>query len=75
MTLATQDADHVVKGLFDIDAILGRGFDKLTTKLSGQGMAFLRGDFALRHSVALVSDQHYGDGKLGVGRRYGRARV
>lgn len=75
MALAAQDADDVVKCLFDVDAVLGRGFDKLTAELTGEGVSLLRRDLALRDPIALVADEHDGDGQLRGGGGYGRAGI
>lgn len=75
MALTTQDSYHVVKGLFDIDAVLGRRLDKLASEFPGQSVAFLGGHLALRHSVALVTDEHDGDGQLRVGGGDGGAGI
>lgn len=79
--MSSQDSDDVVKGLLNVDAVLGRGLDKLAAELPRKGVALLCGDLSVRHAVTLVSDEHDGDrgcradggdGRAGVRRRRGR---
>lgn len=77
LALLAQHAHDVVKGLFDIDAVLGRGLDKLTPQILGQRLALLGGHGALDGLVALVADQHDGHGqrRAGDGGADGRGQV
>lgn len=75
LALATEDADDIVKCLFNIDAVLGRSFDEFTSKFAGEGVALLRGHLALGDAIALVADEHDGDGQLRGGGGYGRAGI
>ncbi len=71
LALAAEDADNVIKCLFDIDAVLGRGLNKLAAELAGEGVALLRRHLAFGDAIALVADEHDGDGQLRSGGGYG----
>lgn len=75
LSLCAQHAHDVVEGLLDIDAVLGGGLDEVAAELLGQRLAFLRGDGALDGLVALVADEHDGDGHGGVGGAHGGVQV
>jgi hypothetical protein len=75
LLLLAQQPHHVVKGLLDVDAVLGRRLDKLAAQLFRQRRAFLRGHGALHGLVALVADQHDGRGPQRHGGARGERRV
>ena len=75
LALAAEDADNVIESLFDIDAVLGRGLDKLAAELAGEGVTLLRRHLALGDAIALVADEHDRDRQLRVGSGYGGARI
>lgn len=72
VSLASKLADDFEKGLFHINAVLGRRLDKVTAEQLRQGAALLGRDLALGDAVALVSDEH--DGRWAKGRAHGRGR-
>ena len=63
LSLPPQNSDDIVKGLFDINAILGRSLNEFTPELTRQSVALLRRYFTLRHSIALVANEHNRDGR------------
>lgn len=69
LSLLTEHPDHIVKGLLDVDAILGRCLHKLTPQLLGQRLPFLCRDRPLDRLVTLVADEHHGHGEWRTARR------
>ena len=63
LALLSKHPNHIVKRLFDIDAVLGRRLDKLTAQILGQRLPLLGRNGALHGLVALVADQHDGHGQ------------
>lgn len=72
MPLLPQGPDHVVKRLLDVDAVLGRRFDKIAAELSRQRIAFLGRHLSLGAPVALVPNEHDGRRSDGTSRERGR---
>lgn len=69
LALRSQHAHHVVKGLFDIDAVLGRRLDEFTAQVLGQRLTFLSGHCPFHRFVALVTHQHHRHGQRRPRRR------
>lgn len=62
--LLLQHPHDIKEGLFDVDAVLGRGLDEFAAEFPRFGLALLGGNFALDDPVALVADEHDWDGGL-----------
>lgn len=58
VSLSAELPDYVEEGLFDIDAVFRRGFDKVTAQVFCQGLTFLCRYFTLSDAIAFVSDEH-----------------
>ena len=67
LPLPPQRSDNLVKSLFNIDAVLRRGFNEIATHLFCQGASLLRGHLPFRDSITLVSNEH--DRRLTTTRR------
>lgn len=67
LSLPPQRSDDLVEGLLNIDAILRRGFNEITTHLFRQRASLLRGHRSFRDSITLVSNEH--DWRLTTTRR------
>lgn len=64
LSLAAKDSNHIVEGLFNIDAVFRGCLDEFASEFSGKCMSFLRGDLPFGHPVTLVADEHDGDRRL-----------
>lgn len=67
LSLLPEHTNDIVESLFDIDAVLGRRFDKITTQVLGQCLTLLSGYGALDGLVALVTHQHHRHRQRGTG--------
>ena len=66
LSLLSEHPDHIVKSLFDIDTVLGRGLDEFASQILGEGLTFLGGNGSFDGLVTLVPHQHYGHGQRGA---------
>ena len=58
IALSPQLSNDIKKGLLDVDTVLSRSLNKVTSQILGEGLSLLRGHFALGDTVALVSHEH-----------------
>lgn len=58
LALGTDNLDDLVKRSLDVDARLGRRFNKIACQSLGHGVAFFARDLTLSHLVAFVAYQH-----------------
>lgn len=72
LTLLSQHADHVIKGLLHINAVLCGSLDEFATKILGERLSLLSRNGALNGLVAFVTDQHDRHRKRGARRRVNR---
>lgn len=76
LSLLSEHPDHIVKSLFDIDTVLGRGLDEFASQILGESLTFLGGYGSFDGLVTLVPHQHHGHGQRGArGSIDGRGQV
>jgi hypothetical protein len=59
VALSSELSDDVEEGFFYVDAVFGRGFDKVAAEVLGQCLSLLGGHLALGDAVALVANEHH----------------
>ena len=59
LSLPSELSNDVEEGLFNVDAVFGGCLDKVAAEFFCESLTLLGRDFALRDTVAFVSDEHH----------------